>query len=52
MYKILLRPTLIYVIEFKTLKLKLNKLNLWLTAPKGATPVNYTSETDWHIMTG
>ena len=24
----------------------LNKLNLWLTAPKGATPVNDTSATD------
>ena len=23
-----------------TLKLKKNKLNMWLTAPKGATPVN------------
>ena len=32
-----------------------NKLNLWLTAPKGATPVNYTSATDWrppsHVKT-
>ena len=25
------------------------KLNLWLTAPKGATPVNQTSATDWQI---
>ena len=23
------------------------KLNLWVTAPKGGTPVNYTSATDW-----
>ena len=26
--------------------------NLWLTAPKGATPVNYTSATDWQIAVG
>ena len=25
----------------------LKKLNLWLTTPKGATPVNKTSATDW-----
>ena len=25
------------------------KLNLWITAPKRATPVNYTSATDWQI---
>jgi len=25
------------------------KLNLWLTAPKGTTPVNYTSATDWQM---
>ena len=25
------------------------KLNLWLTAPKGATPVNQTSATDWQM---
>ena len=25
------------------------KLYLWLTAPKGATLVNYTSATDWHM---
>jgi hypothetical protein len=25
------------------------KLNLWLTAPKGATLVNYTSATDWQM---
>ena len=28
--------------------IKLN-LNLWLTAPKGATPVNQTSTTDWQM---
>ena len=25
------------------------KINLWLTAPKGATPVNWTSATDWQM---
>ena len=25
------------------------KLNLWLTAPKGTSPVNYTSATDWQM---
>ena len=25
------------------------KLNLWLKAPKGATPVNKTSATDWQM---
>ena len=25
------------------------KLNLWLTAPRGPTPVNQTSATDWQI---
>ena len=25
------------------------KINLWLTAPKGATPVNLTSATDWQM---
>ena len=25
------------------------KTNLWLTAPKGATPVNLTSATDWQM---
>ena len=25
------------------------KLNLWLTAPKGATPANYISVTDWQM---
>ena len=24
--------------------------NLWLTAPKGATPVNWTSATDWQMV--
>ena len=27
----------------------IKKLNLWPTAPKGATPVNFTSATDWQI---
>ena len=27
----------------------LSKLNMWLTTPKGATPVNYTSATDWQM---
>ena len=26
------------------------KLNLWLKTPKGATPVNWTSATDWQIV--
>ena len=26
-----------------------NKINLWLIAPKGATPVNQTSATDWQM---
>ena len=26
---------------------RLKKIILWLTAPKGATPVNWTSATDW-----
>ena len=25
------------------------KINLWLTAPKGATPVKKTSATDWQM---
>ena len=25
---------------------------MWLTAPKGATPVNYTSAADWHVAVG
>ena len=25
------------------------KLNLWFTAPKGATPVNQTPATDWQM---
>ena len=28
------------------------KLNLWLTAPKGATSVDHTSETDWQMAVG
>jgi hypothetical protein len=34
----------------RNIKIELKiKLNLWLTAPKGATPVNYTSATDWQM---
>ena len=25
------------------------KLNMWLTAPKGATPINQTPATDWQM---
>ena len=28
---------------------KNNNNNLWLTAPKGATPVNLTSESEWQM---
>ena len=28
----------------------MKRLNLWLTAPKGTTPVNQTSATDWWII--
>ena len=31
------------------LLLLFKKLNLWLTAPKGATAVNLTSVTDWQM---
>ena len=27
----------------------IKKLNLWLTAPKVVTPVNYTPATDWQM---
>ena len=27
----------------------IKKLNLLFTAPKGATPINYTSATDWQM---
>ena len=37
------------VYTLQELSKKLVKLNLWLTAPKGATPVNYTSATDWQM---
>ena len=37
-------------IFFKLSMLKIIlKLNLWLTAPKGVTPVNQTSATDWQM---
>ena len=29
---------------------KKNKLDLWLTIPKGATPVNKTSVTNWQMV--
>ena len=32
----------------ETLK-KIIKINLWLSAPEGATPVNWTSATDWQM---
>ena len=35
---------IIISITFKNLK-----LNLWLTAPKGAAPVNLTSATGWQM---
>ena len=35
--------------EYEKRGMKLMILNLWLTAPKGATPVNQTSATDWQI---
>ena len=28
----------------------IKKFNLWLTAPKGTTPVNYTYATDWKMV--
>ena len=28
------------------------EINLWLTAPMGATPVNYTSANDWQMAVG
>ena len=28
----------------------IKKLNLWLRAPKGATPVNYTSAIEWQMQ--
>ena len=36
------------LVKLTILKLK-KKINLWLTAPKRATPVNYTSATDWQM---
>ena len=35
------RPSYIYILKIK--------LNLWLTAPKGAKPVNQTPATDWQM---
>ena len=43
-YKYCYREFSVY--QFLTLLLK---LNLWLAAFKGATPVNYISATDWQI---
>ena len=34
--------------NYKQNRIKI-KLNLWLTAPKGAKPVNQTPETDWQM---
>ena len=31
-----------FILIQENIKLKLNKLNLWLIAPKGSIPVNYT----------
>ena len=31
------------------LTLNLKKLNLWFTAPKGATPVTWAQATDWQM---
>ena len=52
MYKILyhseiqvIKSIIVYIISI-IIKIK---LNLWLTAPKGATPVNETSATDWQM---
>ena len=38
-----------YIINYITNKVT-NQFNLWLTAPKGATPVNWISTTDWQIV--
>ena len=38
---------IIYIIIISSSILK--KINLWVTAPKGATPVNETSATDWQM---
>ena len=34
--------------DIKLIKLNI-KLNLWLTAPKGTTSVNQTSESEWQM---
>ena len=44
-YKILLRGVFNILLYAQALK----KLNLWLSAPKEATSVNYTSATDWKM---
>ena len=41
-YKVVLLEAVVVVV----LKIK---WNLWLTAPKVATPVNWTSATDWQM---
>ena len=39
-----------YLIQMLRNIIKLNqKLNLWLTAPEGATPANQTSATGWEM---
>ena len=40
---------IIMIIEIKMIIIKLKKNNLWLTAPKKVTPVNWTSATDWQM---
>ena len=40
----------LYIKSFKIINtVLLIKLNLWLTAPEGATQVNQTSATDWQM---
>ena len=42
-----IKTIILYPPDFQTISLKnLKKCNLWLTAPKGATPVKQTSATD------
>ena len=36
----LVLPAILLKIIVKSIKITLKKLNLWLTAPRGATPVN------------
>ena len=42
-------PPVIIIIIIIIINIIKIKLNLWLTAPKGATPVNLSSATDWQI---